>query len=80
MVDYLDVTMDLSSNTFKPYMKPNSPLLYVHFQSNHPPPILKNLPESVNKRLSELSSSEEILIQAARPYQEALNKIGTNFD
>ena len=60
-------------------MKPNSPLLYVHCQSNHPPSILKNIPESVNNRLSELSSTEEIFKQASKPYQEALNKSGYTY-
>ena len=54
VVHFLDVTLDLSKNHFKPYSKPNNPLLYVNQNSNHPPSILKNIPASVNKRLSEL--------------------------
>ena len=50
--------------------------MYVNSQSNHPPLILKNIPISVNKRLCEISSSEEIFQQAAKPYQEALDKCG----
>ena len=38
--------------------------------------ILKNIPISVNKRLSELSSSEDMFKQSTSQYQEALNKSG----
>ena len=37
IVDFLDVTFDLTSGSYKPYKKPNKKLLYVHQQSNHPP-------------------------------------------
>ena len=36
VVNFLDVTFDLSSGSYKPYMKPNNKLLYVHRLSNHP--------------------------------------------
>ena len=76
IVNFLDVTLDLTRNSFSPYLKPNNTLLYVNCQSNHPPSILKNIPISVNKRLCELSSSEEIFRKSVRPYQEALEKSG----
>ena len=74
VVDFLDVELDLYRDQYKPFLKPNNTLLYVNSQSNHPPSIIKNIPLSVNKRLCELSSSEEIFTQAAKPYQEALEK------
>ena len=76
MVDFLDVTFDLTLGTYKPYSKPNDTHVYVHRQSNHPPPNLKNIPKAVNKRLSENSSNEEIFNKAAPEYQEALKKSG----
>ena len=45
IVNFLDVTFDLSSGSYKPYMKPNNKLLYVHRLSNHPPALLKKHPE-----------------------------------
>jgi len=33
IIDFLDVTFDLTSSSYKPYMKPNNKLLYVHRQS-----------------------------------------------
>ena len=51
----------------------------MHSQSNHPPSILKNIPESVNKRLSNISSNKKIFDEASPPYQEALQKSGYNY-
>ena len=60
-------------------MKPSSTPLYVHSQSNHPPSILKNIPESINKRLSNISSNKELLDEVSPPYQKALQKSGYNY-
>ena len=73
VVNFLDVTLDLQVNLFKPYMKPNKIIQYVHFDSNHPPHVLKNIPLGVNKRLSMLSSNEQVFNEAIPKYQEALN-------
>ena len=43
---------------------------------NHPPGILKNIPVSVNTRLSELSSSEEVFNNSVKDYQKALENSG----
>ena len=37
IVNFLDVTFDLDSELFKPYMKPNDTPVYVNKHSNHPP-------------------------------------------
>ena len=76
IVNFLDVTLDLNHDCFKPYVKPNSPIIYVNNKSNHPPCILKNIPLSVNKRLAELSSTEEIFNNSVKEYQTALDKCG----
>ena len=80
VVDFLDVTLNLSTGTFKPYMKPNNTPLYVHRNSNHPPSITRNIPESINKRLSNISSNEETFNESAQPYQEALRKSGYDYN
>ena len=51
-VDFLDVTFNLSDDTYKPYQKPNNKLLYVNSASNHPPQILKNILLRNEARLS----------------------------
>ena len=79
VVNFLDVTFDLNTEKFKPYSKPTSTPIYVHSKSNHPPNIIKNIPESVNRRLSEISSDEDVFKEAAKPYQEALGKSGYSY-
>ena len=65
-VDFLDVTFNLTTETFSPYKKPNNKLLYVNKQSNHPPSVLKQIPNSVNERLNTISSNEEIFNSAKK--------------
>ena len=78
-VNFLDIQLDLQANTFRPYMKPNSIPIYVNRESNYPRSVLKNIPKSVNLRLSKISSSKEIFDSACPPYQEALNKSGYDY-
>ena len=60
-------------------MKPNDTPLYVDRNSNHPPCILKNIPHSVNNRLSKISANEEVFLQACPPFQAALRKSGYDY-
>ena len=78
IVDYLDVTLNLSDGSYKPFHKPNGEINYIHRESNHPSSIIKQLPLSVESRLSKLSSDENVFIQAASVYQEALKLAGYN--
>ena len=38
VVDFLDVTLNLSTGLYQPYQKPNNKINYIHRDSNHPPP------------------------------------------
>ena len=73
-----NVTLNLSDGSYKPFYKPNSEINYIHRESNHPPSIIKQLPLSVESRLSKLSSDKIIFIQAASIYQAALKRAGYN--
>ena len=75
-VSFLDVTLDLTTERFKPYSKQATTPLYVHSRSNHPPNTIRNIPEEINKRLSEISSDEDPFNEAAPVYQEALRMSG----
>ncbi|KAK3737000.1 hypothetical protein QZH41_006438 [Actinostola sp. cb2023] len=79
VINFLDVTLDLNSGQYRPYMKPNNTLQYVNTDSNHPPTVLKNIPEGINKRLSEISSNETVFNKAAPVYQKALDESGHNY-
>ena len=61
---------------FKPYMKPNNSPQYINRKSNHPPSIIKSIPEAVNKRLSSISQNEEVFNAAKAPFQESLTNSG----
>ena len=79
ITNYLDVTLNLNDGSYKPYRKPDEETLYIHAKSNHPPNIIKQLPISVEDRLRNLSSSKEIFEEAAKHYQEALEKCGYSY-
>ena len=80
IVDYLDVTFDLQNNSYKPYRKPDDLPVYMHKHWNHPPAILNELPKSIAKRISDLSSSENLFHDARPVYKEALRKSGFTSD
>ena len=48
-------------------------------KSNHPPNVLKEIPKSVNKRLSANSSTKKEFDEAKEPYQKALNESGYKY-
>lgn len=75
-VDFLDITLNLQTNTFQPYRKPNNRPQYVHAQSNHPPQTIKNIPPSINKRINEISSSRQIFEDNKAEYNDALKESG----
>ena len=72
-VNFLDITLNLDKSKYSPYMKPNDKPIYVHSESNHPRCTLKQIPISINKRLSSISSSKSDFDAASKPYQDALD-------
>ena len=74
--DFLDVSFDLNKNVYRTYQKPNNEPSYVHKLSNHPPQILKQIPNSIAKRISDNSSSKEIFDESAEYYNRILEKSG----
>ena len=71
VVNYLDVTFSLNDGTYKPYTKPNNEIKYIHKNSNHPPSVIRQIPLSIESRLSTLSFNEKIFQEAVPPYQKA---------
>ena len=76
VTDFLDVTFDLKDSKYYPYRKENDSLLYVNARSNHPPSILKQIPNMVGARLSKLPCNTEEFKKVKPDYQEALKKSG----
>ena len=78
-VNFPDVTLDLRSTSYKPYMKPRNIPQYLNRQSNHPPSVLRRIPKAINRRLSDISSDMQSFKAACPLYQDALSKSGYKF-
>ena len=50
VVNFLDVTLNLTRNSFAPYTKPGNTTVYVHARSNHPPNITKSIPLAIREQ------------------------------
>ena len=75
IVNFLDVTLNLNTGTHEPYNTLNNNPLYININSNHPPKIIKNLPENIQKRISKLSSSTRIFTISKGLYNNALSAL-----
>ena len=80
IVNFLDVTLNLNTGKYYPFRKPNDLPLYINSKSNHPPNIIKNLPDAINQRLSDISHDEDVFNQAAPLYQDALRSSGYDYE
>ena len=76
IVNYLDVTLNLNDGSFRPCHKPDDVIQYINKESNYPPNLIKHLPASIEKRLSNNSSDEKIFKESAIYYEDTLNKAG----
>ena len=76
IVNYLDVSLILNNSSYKPYHKPDNETLYIYKDSNHQHSILKQIPISIEKRISTLSSNETTFNASKEMYQKALERSG----
>ena len=58
IVNYLDVTFNFTNGSYYPYRKPSNLPQYIIIKSNHPPNIIKQLPASINRRISDNSCND----------------------
>ena len=75
IVNYLDVTLNLNDGSFRPCDKSDDIIQYIK-EFNHPPNLIKHLPASIEKRLSNNSFDEKIFQESAIYYEDTLNKAG----
>ena len=76
VVDFLDVTLNSTDGSYRPFRKENAITEYVSRHSNHPSQIIKRIPEIVQQRLSTISSSEEIFNDSKQIYEKCLQRSG----
>ena len=75
IVNYLDITLKLNDALYRPYRKPNEETNYIHVNSDHLLSIIKEIPRSIEKRLSILSSSKNIFQESAIYYEKYLKAV-----
>ena len=71
-VNFLDVTLNLTTGKYQPYNKPDNNPLYINILSNHPPNIIKNLPGNISKRINNLSQDKATFNKSKDLYNNAL--------
>ena len=59
VVDYLDVTLNLTTGKYYPFRKPDNDPLYINAKSNHPPSTIRQIPASISTRISGLSYNQD---------------------
>ena len=75
-VNFLDVTLNLSTGKYQPYNKPDNNPLCIKILSNHPPNTIKNLPDDRSKRVNNLSVDETTFNKSKDSYNNALAESG----
>ena len=78
IINFLDLQFNLNNGTYQPYRKPDNIPVYINKKPNHPPVVLKQLPKSISKRISDISFDENIFCNSIPIYSEALKKSGFN--
>ena len=78
LVNFLDITLNLNNGNFAPFRKANNNPLYVNSKSNHPPSVIRQIPKSVNQRLSSLSSDQQSFDSCKPFYEHALTHSNYN--
>ena len=76
IVNFLDVTLDLSNNTYKQFIKTDQYPSYINVNSNHSKTIIKQVPKVVNLRIRNLSVNEKIFQESRKIYMDALKNSG----
>ena len=76
IINDLDVTLNLNDGSFRPCNKPDDIIQYINKEFNHLPNLIKHLPASIGKRLSNNSFDEKIFQESAIYYEDTLNKAG----
>ena len=76
IVNYLDVTFNLSNATYRLFCKTNNEITKVHKEPNHPPSIFRQMPLSIESRLSKHLSNKKLFKVSTQIYQKALKNPG----
>ena len=76
VVNLVNLTLNLSTGKYIPYNKPDNKPLYINVNSNHPPNIIQNLPESISQRTNKLSSDKTVFNNSKELFNNSLSNSG----
>ena len=76
ITNYLDIKLNLNDGLYRSYRKANKETNYIHVNSDHPLSIIKEIPRSIEKRLSNLSSSKNFFQESSVYYEKCLKNSG----
>ena len=79
-VNFLDITSDFQNNVYKSYRKANDKPTYINKKFQSSTSLLKQIKKYIEKRLSEISSSNYIFNKSLKLYQDALKDSGFSND
>ena len=68
------MTQNHDHGSFRPCDKPDDNIQYINKEFKHRPDLIKHLPASIEKRLSNNSFDEKIFQESAIYYEDTLNK------
>ena len=80
VANFLDVTLDLSDNSYGPFIEPNRNPSYIDVSSNRPRNMIGQVPRAVDLRVGGLSANEGIFGESGGRYVEALGDSGFRED
>ena len=75
-MNFLEVTLDLTTGKYKPYNEADNIPLYINAKSNHPRNIIKNLPESISCRINKLSFDISVFDNSKDLYNDVISTNG----
>ena len=70
------MTLNLSNNSYKPFLKTDQCPSYINVKSNHPKIKIKQVPKAVKLRIRNLSANEKIFQENCKIYIDALKNSG----
>ena len=76
VTDFLDVSLNLENESYRPFRKDSRPPVYIQKSSNHPPHISKQLPNMISKRISTISTNKDVFDSESAVYNTALRNAG----
>lgn len=73
-MNYLNISLHISTGEYKPYRNPGNMQLYISTESDHPTIVTKHLYKSIASGLSTNLKNKGIFHKAKGLYQETLKK------